>query len=287
MTRRVRWVLAAAATMVVGGVAMSTSTGTADADPTSSSTEVSVAAAHPSSATADTTTAEPASAVVTDLDLPDGVAVGVLDLDDGDSVTVGEDAQYDTASIVKVDIIAALLWQNDGDLNTAQQQWATAAITYSDNAATTSLYREIGGQEGLDAFHAEIGLTDTEAGADGSWGLTQTTITDQLRLLEVVFGDDAVLDDAARDWLAGLMGQVVDSQRFGVSAAADDPSAAELKVGYLQRSATALWDVTSIGRIEADGHTLLVAVLSEDQTTFEGGRTAIDAAVQAAVDAIG
>lgn len=279
--------LAAATTMVVGGVAMSTSTGTADADPSSSSTEVAVAAAQFSSATADATTTEAAPVEVTDLDLPDGVAVAVLDLDDGDSVTVGEDEQYDTASIVKVDIIAALLWQNGGELNATQQRWAAAAIEYSDNASTNSLYREIGGQEGLDAFNAEIGLTDTEAGADGSWGLTQTTVTDQLRLLEVVFGDDSVLDDAARDWLAGLMGQVVDSQSFGVSAAADDPSAAELKVGYLQRSATALWDVTSIGRIEADGHTLLVAVLAEDQATFESGRTAIDTAAQTAVAAIG
>ncbi len=277
------------ATMLAGGVAMSTSWGTADAgsDPASSSTSSVVV--EQGSTIVNAAYSELASAdanEVTELDLPDGVSVAVIDLDDGDTVTVGEDEQFDTASIVKVDIVAALLWQNDGELTESQQSLAAAAIEYSDNASATSLFAQVGGREGLDAFNAEIGLTDTVAGSDGNWGLTQTTVTDQLRLLDVVFGDDSVLDASAREWLAGLMGDVVETQNFGVSAAADDPDDAELKVGYLQRSATALWDVTSIGRIERDGHTLLVAVLSEDQTSFESGRTAIETAVEEAVAAI-
>lgn len=225
--------------MVVGGVAMSVSTATADADPSSSS--MTAVFAEPRST-------QVSSARVTDLTLPDGVSVAAVDLDDGDSVTVGEDEPYDTASIVKVDIVAALLEQNDGVLTASQRQWAAAAIEYSDNASASLLYTAIGGKDGLDAFNATIGLTDTEAGADGNWGLTQTTVTDQITLLKTVFGDDSVLDAASQDWLAALMGDVVDAQNFGVSAAADDPDDAELKVGYLQRSASALWDVTSIGR---------------------------------------
>lgn len=222
---------------------------------------------------------------VTELDLPDGVNVAVLDLTDGDTVEVG-DEEFDTASIVKVDILAALLYQNDGVLTQSQQAAATAMITYSDNASATALFNAVGGAEGLAATNAEFGLTETTIGTNGNWGLTQTTVADQIRLLDVVFGEDSVLDEQSQAYLADLMGDVIDAQRFGVTAAADDPQESQLKVGYLQRTTTGLWDVTSIGRIEADGHTYLVAVLAEDQASFASGVEAIEDAVSAAVDAI-
>lgn len=50
--------------------------------------------------------------------------------------------------------------------------------------------------------------------------------------------------------------------------AADDPAAAELKVGWLQRSATGLWVVNSIGSVERGGRRYLVAVLSDGNTDY-------------------
>lgn len=84
----------------------------------------------------------------------------------------------------------------------------------------------------------------------------------------------------------GLMSNVIDSQSFGVSAAADDADDAALKVGYLQRSATGLWDVTSIGEIEADGHTYLVAVLSDGNATFDSGVALVDQVAEAVVEGL-
>jgi len=95
-----------------------------------------------------------------------------------------------------------------------------------------------------------------------------------------------VLDADSQAYEQGLMSNVVDSQNFGVSAAADDVGDAALKVGYLQRSATGLWDVTSIGRIESDGHTYLVAVLSDGNTSFDSGVDLVDQVARAAVDAL-
>ncbi len=70
------------------------------------------------------------------------------------------------------------------------------------SAATTALRPrcsdEIGGEAGLEAFNQLIGLTDTDVGSNGYWGLTQTTAADQIRLLQVVFGEDSVLDGVSR-----------------------------------------------------------------------------------------
>lgn len=211
------------------------------------------------------------------------VSVALLNLDTGDSYS-SDNTTYDTASIVKVDILAALLHQQDGELSDAQKTLATAMIERSDNASATALLEAVGGEAGLDAVNEVFGLTSTTIGADGLWGLTQTTAADQVRLLEVVFGEDSVLSSDAQDYVASLMEDVIDSQHFGVSAAADAPEDAALKVGYLQRSATGLWDVTSIGRIEVDGQTYLVAVLSDSSASFAAGQSLVESAAQAAVE---
>lgn len=228
------------------------------------------------------------TAGLTAIDTDARFSVAVLDTETGETVSYGT-GSYDTASIVKVDILAALLYQaqqNGRTLTASEKALASAMIERSDNSAATALFSEIGGTSGLDAFNEVIGLTDTEVGADGYWGLTQTTPADQIQLLEVVFGAESVLTTESQAYEQGLMSQVIDSQNFGVSAAADDADDAALKVGYLQRSATGMWDVTSIGQIEADGHTYLVAVLSDGNATFDGGVALVDEVAQAAVAAL-
>jgi hypothetical protein len=83
--------------------------------------------------------------------------------------------------------------------------------------------------------------------------------------------------------MKSLMSNVIDSQDFGVSAAGDD---AALKVGYLQRSATGLWDVNSIGEIEVGGETYLVVVLSNGNTSFDSGVALVDQVAKAAVSSV-
>ena len=234
------------------------------------------------------TVAEPSTAALEAIDTGADFSAAAVDLDTGETLTYG-DGSFDTASIVKVDILAALLHQAQGDgrtLTGSEQALATAMIERSDNTAATTLFNATGGRAGLDAFNDVIGLDDTVVGSNGNWGLTQTTAADQLRLLEVVFGDDSVLTADSQAYEQGLMSHVVEAQNFGVSAAADDPDEAALKVGYLQRSATGLWDVTSIGEIEADGHTYLVAVLSDGNATFDSGVALVDQVAEAVVEGL-
>ncbi|MFE9599703.1 serine hydrolase [Streptomyces hokutonensis] len=215
------------------------------------------------------------------------VSVAVLDVDSGESATYGS-AAYDTASIVKVDILAALLLQAQDagrQLTATEKSYATTMIENSDNNSATALWNIIGTADGLDAANKTFGLTGTKGGDGPLWGLTQTTAADQLTLLQQVFGDDSKLSPASKSYLQGLMGKIEADQQWGVSAAADG-SKWRLKNGWLARSTTGLWDVNSIGRVTApDGHEYLIAVLSKGSTTQNKGITLIEAAAKAGVAA--
>ncbi|MFF2326284.1 MULTISPECIES: serine hydrolase [unclassified Streptomyces] len=208
------------------------------------------------------------------------VSVAVLDTGNGARAVYGDES-YDTASIVKVDILAALLLRAQDEeraLTTGERDSATAMIERSDNASATTLLQAVGGAQALDAANERLGLTGTTA-AD-AWGLTRTTATDQLTLLEAVFGTESELNEDSRTYLRGLMGQVEADQQWGVSAAG---SGWALKNGWMPRTATGLWDINSIGQVRADGRTYLVAVLSGGQPTKETGIALVESVAKAAV----
>ncbi|OMI41415.1 serine hydrolase [Streptomyces sparsogenes] len=249
----------------------------------------------PSAAALDAALADALSALADGTDARFSVAV--LDTGSAARAVCGADA-YDTASIVKVDILAALLLraQDAGRELTAQERsHAAVMIERSDNDAATTLWREIGGAEGLHAANERLGLTDTYGDASGRWGLTRTTAADQLTLLRQVFtegphvftegqaGGEATLGERSRAYIRRLMGQVVPEQAWGVSAAADDPALTRLKNGWLPRTATGLWDVNSIGQVTAKGRTYLVAVLSDGHPDKDSGVALVERAARAAL----
>nr|WP_062216237.1 serine hydrolase [Streptomyces sp. NBRC 109706] len=214
------------------------------------------------------------------------LSVSVLALESGASATFGAE-RFDTASIVKVEILAALLLraQDEGrELTDLEQERADVMIRASDNAATDALWWLIGGASGLAEANERLGLTSTIPGHDGHWGLTQTTSADQIALLRAVYTADSPLTPTSRDYLQELMATVVDGQRWGVSAAADETF--ELKNGWLPRTETGLWDVNSIGRVRAGGQEYLIAVVSDGHPTQEAGIAAVEWAARTAVAAL-
>lgn len=216
-------------------------------------------------------------------------SVAVLDMKSGKSAVYGS-GSFDTASIVKVDILATLLLQaqDKGRQLTAQEKaYAKVMIENSDNTAASALWKDIGRASGLNAANRRLGLTGTTGGSGALWGLTQTTAADQLRLLRVVFGtdSDSVLDDASRAYIQNLMGQVSTYQDWGVPSASTGDF--DVKNGWLQRSQTALWDINSIGRVTYGGRTYLVAVTSKGSTTMGKGISLVETAAQTAVTSFG
>ncbi|MFG2959308.1 serine hydrolase [Streptomyces sp. NPDC048291] len=215
------------------------------------------------------------------------VTAAVLDLDGtgGAPVVYGDDMPYDTASIVKVDILAAMLLHardHRRALTARESAEAEVMIRDSDNTAATALWRAIGEGPGLASANKRLGLTSTQGGPGGLWGLTRTTAADQIRLLRAVFGAGPTpLDAASRNRIGTLMTEIAADQSWGVSAAADSGWA--LKNGWLMRTTTGLWDINSIGRVTAGGHHYLVAVLSNGNASMPDGVNLVERAVRTAV----
>ncbi|WP_432154245.1 serine hydrolase [Streptomyces tricolor] len=226
---------------------------------------------------------------------PGHATAAVLDLDGTGRAPVvhGEDRAYDTASIVKIDILAALLLQAQDagrPLTARERERAEPMIRRSDNAAANALWRQIGRASGLAAANKRLGLTSTTGGPGAKWGLTRTTASDQVRLLRAVFGTGGTvragsggLDARSRAYVRTLMGQVVPEQRWGVSAAGAGGSGQALKNGWLQRATTGRWDVNSVGQVTVRGHRYLVAVLSDGNASMGDGVSLVERTARAAV----
>ena len=214
------------------------------------------------------------------------VAVAVDDLTSGSEASYHGTSEFVTASIVKVDILAALLYQRQKSgqsLTTGEDDLATTMIENSDNDSASALYADIGGPAGLDQANQVFGLTHTTAGTDGEWGLTSTTVDDQLRLLRQITVTPSVLTAAAQAYIQHLMGDVEADQQWGVPAAAGPGPAYLVKNGWLPTPT--LWSINSIGEIEDRGHRMLVTVLSDDNSSEASGISTIQAVAQRAVSA--
>jgi beta-lactamase class A len=233
--------------------------------------------------------------------LPSGntrLAVAVLDQDSGNQeiASYGQDETFDTASIVKVGILATLLLtaqDEHRELTAAERRNAEAMIRTSDNEAANVLWRAIGRAQGLGAANERLGLSSTRGGPGTRWGLTQTTARDQVKLLRAIFSRGPVaagrspqgLSQTSRAYIRGLMGKVAQGQDWGVSAAGPQGTRWALKNGWVQRSATGLWVINSIGQVTVHGRRYLVAVLSAGNASMESGISLVERAARAAVGA--
>ncbi|MFE5332379.1 serine hydrolase [Embleya sp. NPDC056575] len=216
------------------------------------------------------------------------LSVAILDPADGTIAGYREDRAYVTASIVKVDILAALLLRaqhDDRALTAAERATAEVMIENSDNDAADALWSAVGGAAGLRAANAVLGLTETEP-TGASWGLTTTTAADQVRLLAAITAADSPLGADSRAYIADLMASVEDDQTWGVSVTADPATTPAVKNGWLPRDATGLWVINSIGHITHAGRPLLIAILSDDQPTMDEGVSQVEAVARAAVPAV-
>jgi hypothetical protein len=219
----------------------------------------------------------------------DHVAVAVYDESTGQFASYGGTREFITASIVKADILSTRLYQQQqqgSDLSHGEQQLAVKMIENSDNNAATALYNDDGQASGIDAANQVFGLTETTIGTDEYWGLTTTTVDDQIRLLKQIFTTSSALSTASRAYIQDLMGEVETDQQWGVPAAADSGTWFAVKNGWLPDPSTGLWEVNSIGDITHDGQHMLIAVLSTDNASYSSGISEVEDVVEKAADAV-
>ncbi|WP_405964199.1 class A beta-lactamase-related serine hydrolase [Streptomyces sp. NBC_00723] len=204
------------------------------------------------------------------------VAVGLYDRTTNTTCTLRASTAFDSASVVKVTVLSALLWdaQKTGRALTSREKTlATAMITKSDNASTSTLWKQLGTTK-IKNFLTAAKMTQTKPGANGYWGLTQITVTDQQKLLKLLTAKNTVLTDASRAYVNTLMGQVVSSQRWGTPYGRPAGVSWHVKNGWLSR-ATHGWRVHSVGTFKGGGHDYVMTVLTHGNSTMNYGITTI------------
>ena len=204
------------------------------------------------------------------------VAIGLYDRSTKTTCTLRATSAYDSASTVKVTVLATLLWdakKHNRLLTNTESSLATAMITKSDNTATSKLWKQLGMTK-IKGFLAAAKMTKTVPGSGGYWGLTQENVTDEQKLLQLVTAKNSVLSDNSRAYIQKLMGKVISSQRWGTPAGAPSTVSVHVKNGWLQRS-THGWRVHSLGTFNGAGHDYMMSVLTQDNSTMNYGVTTI------------
>ncbi len=245
--------------------------------PTSSTTNPSTAPPNPLEATVSNYVASRTGTI----------SLAVYDLNSNHLWQLGPSTPLDEASVVKVNILEALLAQSQGlGLTTANQSAAQNMIENSDNDAATTLWNSAGAASGIAAFNSTVGLTDTTpspcvvcAGFPWpGWGLTTTTPVDQVALLKLLVTPNAVLSDVERSYALGLMENVTPSERWGVSSGVPAQVTVALKNGWLPlNSSDTNWQINSIGWVSGANRNYVIAVLTTGNPSEQYGIDTINA----------
>ncbi len=205
-------------------------------------------------------------------------SVAVLDKKTGQKYSYRGTEKYETASVVKVQVLACLLLKaqdKDRDLTSNEMSLAKRMIRLSDNSATTSLFNQLGKQSAVGACNKRLGLTQTNV--NSAWGLTRTTVDDQVKLLSELVDTNGPLDAGSRQTAFMLMNTVDKAQDWGVPAAARTGEKFTVKNGWLPRSTeNNRWIINSVGRIVGDDTDVSIAVLTHDNGTMNSGISEVE-----------
>jgi Beta-lactamase enzyme family len=191
-------------------------------------------------------------------------AVSVYDRVTGVYCMYNGSKHFDSASIVKAIIMAALLrWhqQTKTPLSAWEKSEAALMITQSDNDAATALWDELG-MDNLQHFLNLADMGETQLGQGGEWGLTQVTAHDEMLLLKLLTAPNSVLDASSRSYQLGLMAAVTSWEAWGVTAGTPSGFTRHVKNGWLP-DATG-WHINSIGTFSGHGENYMIAVLSDN-----------------------
>jgi Beta-lactamase enzyme family len=200
------------------------------------------------------------------------VLAAVYDVRTGQSWRLGDGPAQDEASVVKMEILEALLSGSDGTgLSPDDQALAQQMIEESDNDAATSLWYAAGGTAGVSAYNARAGLIATTPSpcvecADfpwPGWGLTTTVPQDQITLLKQLIMPGPLLTSAERGYALSLLESVTPDQAWGISGGVPMGVTVALKNGWLPlNDANTDWQINSEGWVSGDGRDYLISVLT-------------------------
>ncbi|HET9518319.1 MAG TPA: serine hydrolase, partial [Actinoplanes sp.] len=205
-------------------------------------------------------------------------SVAVLDRETGEAYSYRGSEKYETASVVKVQVLACILLRaqdNGRGLTANEKALAKRMIRVSDNSATTSLFGQLGRVRGLTACNRRLGLQQTVV--NSAWGLTRTTVDDQVKLLAATVDPAGPLTARSRKVVSDLMTTVDSAQDWGVGAPAKASETVAIKNGWLPRSTEGhRWIINSVGRVTGAGADVSIAVLSHNHGGMNSGIAVVE-----------
>jgi hypothetical protein len=199
-----------------------------------------------------------------------GMTVTVHDLSHGKLWTYRPGRHEVTASIMKVDILETLLAQR-GVLTGDTLTTATGMIENSSNDDAEDLWDSEGGPAAVTAYGDRAGLDGTHPNIKGFWGLSTTTASDQVRLLDRLAVPNSLLTTAERQQAIELMHQVEADQRWGVTAGLPPETPVAVKNGWLPLDNGRGWQVNSDGIVDGNGYRADISVLTTGSATEQAG----------------
>lgn len=198
------------------------------------------------------------------------VSIAIYSSKTGDTYTysnVSNQHNFHTASTIKVAVLASVLAKNDGELDSRGRALAKNMIEHSDNDSTTALISDyLGGTKNFQQQVNKFQMTNTHI--KYAWGMSTTTPSDQVKLLNNIFFKPSSLSDSSREYIQSLMENVESDQQWGISAGSNDFA---IKNGWLSTD-SGKWIINSIGYIDGPGdNNYTIAVYTDGNPSMKSG----------------
>ena len=205
----------------------------------------------------------------------DNVTVAVQDLASGQIYEFRPGVTENTASTLKVDILATLLGQAQAagrSLTPEEQSLAVPMIEESLDSAADTLWSRLG-PGAVGAFERAEGMTSTVPATDGVWGSTQTTALDRLAMIRTVVEPNSLLTNASRAYILSLMENITPSQDWGATGGVPPGVTVALKNGFAMSTG---WQINTTGWVNGGGRDYLIAVLTNANASEQYGIDTVD-----------
>jgi len=216
----------------------------------------------------------------------DNVTVAVDDLRTGQIFQFRPGVVENTASTLKVDILATLLAQAQAagrPLTPEEQSLAVPMIEESLDSAADTLWTQLG-PAAVGAFEREAGMTSTVPATDGVWGTTNTTALDRLAMIRTLVEPNSLLTDASRAYVLDLMENITPSQDWGATGGVTSGVSVALKNGFAVIDG---WQINTTGWVDGAGRDYLIAVLTNGNASEQYGIDTVNAVSSLVWNALG
>ena len=184
--------------------------------------------------------------------------------------------EFQTASIIKADILETMLHQQGGPLRGSDAATAQGMIEASSDSDATDLWDLVGGAGAVADYNRLVGLKRTTPNTQGYWGETLTSAADQVKLLAQLALPSRLLTTAERRYELSLMENVDAGQNWGVTGGVPSGVTVALKNGWVPLTSYTDWEINSIGWVKGDGRDYLIAVLTAHDPSEQYGIDTID-----------